>query len=554
MVLDYRNTRFSFRKLRRRRRMQRFRWLLLLLFLSGIVLLTISFNQHRRLAHIQAGLLTGDPSAATELEQHPRPLFTRTAMVELEALSRILSGQFAKGEKILSSASHSSAVNPERFLQRMLDTGRYAALRAYLDFLEKDGHPNPYYRIICHTAFYDPVAARESAAALSPELRGKNTKALKIMSDLWRRMDSGKITCIHDLSGRPVGDFDLKKKVVISRIPGLDLEPFTPRLRSGLRFFTLTLDSGLQQKIHRLFNAYHGSFVVLSPGDNAIRVAYSKPISGKTGNTAFTQRYEPGSVIKTLTFLAFMHAPDTHLFPLNCPGMLQLGEKTFRDWRTHGRIDSATTGLVVSCNIAYARMGLAVGMDILSKTFTRFLFNHSDLHDGPLDLRMGTFSSPPLDDYAGANLSVGLEEVTLTTLHGALLASTISQSGSLARPHLIATEKNILQLGIYHKKSEILSRIPDSRRFQQLREAMTRVVTDPRGTGRRALVKSAPIPAIKTGTAGDPDLGLDAVIIGFTPSRKPEMAFAFRLERGGKAEIHGARILKAFISLPDESR
>jgi cell division protein FtsI/penicillin-binding protein 2 len=54
--------------------------------------------------------------------------------------------------------------------------------------------------------------------------------------------------------------------------------------------------------------------------------------------------------------------------------------------------------------------------------------------------------------------------------------------------------------------------------------------------------------ALKTGTAGNKKLGLDAILTGFFPADKPEYAFAFRLERAGKAEWRGALFLKDFLT------
>ena len=55
--------------------------------------------------------------------------------------------------------------------------------------------------------------------------------------------------------------------------------------------------------------------------------------------------------------------------------------------------------------------------------------------------------------------------------------------------------------------------------------------------------------AIKTGTTGDRNQGLDALVIGFFPSEKPRYAFAFRLEGAGKAEIKGAFFLRDLLKI-----
>ncbi|MBN1196546.1 MAG: hypothetical protein JXA62_03990 [Candidatus Aminicenantes bacterium] len=550
MVLDYRNTRFSFNQVRKRRRQQRLRWLATLVLLTGITLLIIRSVQYRRFHRIQEDLLEGKASAAAILEDNPRPLFTAAGMAELQALSQLLEGGLEKGAQSLRACAHSGYVASSRFLDRMVDLGRYASLGLYLDFLQKHHSPSPFHRMLYLTARYRPEDARRIAFGLGPESRTEYAKALHILETIWKDLDKGRIACIHDHSGKILGEYEPATATIHSRVPGLDLSPFVTVLEKGLRFFTLTLDARLQKQVAGLFADYHGSCVILNPENNALLAAFSKPLASSRGNCAWENRYEPGSVIKVLTYLSYSQSPDPQLFPLECRGNINLENRIFYDWTRHGQVDSAETALVISCNIAYARMGLFVGAEKLARTLTEFQFNSLPLKDRCLEFRFGDFQPPPLPPRRLADLSVGLEEIRITTLHCALLAATISQSGSMASPHLIATEKNILKLGIYHHTPKPLVRISGSRSFAQLQDAMVRVIRESRGTGHRALLPEGPVTAAKTGTAGDPDLGLDAVMMGFVPADRPAFAFAFRLERGGKAEINGARVLKALISGP----
>ena len=78
---------------------------------------------------------------------------------------------------------------------------------------------------------------------------------------------------------------------------------------------------------------------------------------------------------------------------------------------------------------------------------------------------------------------------------------------------------------------------------------MAAVVEDEKGTGRRARSQTVRL-AIKTGTAGSPASGLDAIIIGFFPFEKPRYAFAFRLEGAGRADVNGAFFLQGLLQDP----
>ncbi|HDP94176.1 MAG TPA: hypothetical protein ENN40_02320 [Candidatus Aminicenantes bacterium] len=550
MVLDYRNTRFSFNQVRKRRRQQRIRWLAALVLLTGLTLLIVRGVQYRRFHCVQEDLLAGKISTTTIMQENSRPLFTAAAMAELQALSHLLEGGLRKGEEDLRACTHSGIVASRRFLDRMVDLGRYASLGLYLDFLQKHRSPSPFHRMLYFTARYRPEDARRIAAGLAPQSRSEYAKALHILETIWKELDKGRIACIHDYSGKILGEFEPATATIHSRVPGLDLSSFSKELEKGLRFFTLTLDARLQLDIADLFADYHGSCIILNPKNNAILAAFSKPVEPSQKNCAWKEQYEPGSVIKVLTYLCYSQSPDPQLFPLECRGNINVEKRIFYDWTRHGTVDSAETALVVSCNVAYARMGLFVGAEDLTRTLKEFQFNSRPLKDRCLQFQLGVFKSPPLSLRRLADLSVGLEEIRITTLHCALLAATISQSGSMASPHLIATEKNILKLGIFHHTSKPLVQISGSRSFAQLKDTMVRVIREPRGTGHRAWLPDGPVTAAKTGTAGNPALGLDAVMMGFLPAGRPAFAFAFRLERGGKAEINGARVLKALISGP----
>ena len=99
----------------------------------------------------------------------------------------------------------------------------------------------------------------------------------------------------------------------------------TAQFKKGARFFRLTLDGGLQKKIDRLFQGYFGTLVLLDLPENAIAAAYSKPGFGSAANAAFSEPYEPGSIVKLISLLAYLRQGGDGIFPHGCPGLLAVG-------------------------------------------------------------------------------------------------------------------------------------------------------------------------------------------------------------------------------------
>jgi peptidoglycan glycosyltransferase len=191
-------------------------------------------------------------------------------------------------------------------------------------------------------------------------------------------------------------------------------------------------------------------------------------------------------------------------------------------------------------------MGETLGYNGLKKIFSLFYFNSQPFKDGFLTFNTGKMPGSAATGYDLAHMSVGLEKMKMTTFHAAFMAQIITQSGTVYPPYMIINKKNLLNIGYYAHKAEPLTVLKDNSSFAKVKNAMVYVVESPDGTGRRARVDDLPI-GMKTGTAGNRQVGLDAVIVGFFPADKPKYAFAFRLQRVGKAEWIGAQFLKRFL-------
>jgi peptidoglycan glycosyltransferase len=322
-------------------------------------------------------------------------------------------------------------------------------------------------------------------------------------------------------------------------------------VKKGLSFFQLTLDAGLQIEIKRLFNGFSGTLILLDLPENSILAAYSQPGSPGTANAVFSEAYEPGSIVKIISLLAYLRQTDQSVFPCECPGQITMGKRVFYDGIAHKQVNDYSTALAISCNISFAKMGLKIGFQRLAGLLELFYFNAPPFADWFMNFQTGSFKKELRDDFELANLAVGLDEISLTTVHAAMLAAVFSQNGLSFPPYLIDDAKSILNLGYYSHRSRPLRVLADDLNFRRVKKAMQAVLNSEDATSRRAMPVAMDL-VIKTGIAGDPKQGLDALAIGFFPAEKPRYAFAFRLEGAGKAELNGAYFLRGLVKILQE--
>jgi len=551
MVLDYKDVSFSFSNRKARRRRQKLRLALLVFFALALFLGYRYLKTRLAVDEIQE-LLVADRllEAENRLRTVESSLFQRGNIRELRALHELFKGRLDAAEtqlKKLQQAKVSTSLRSGQLLKYFFDRGGYLQLKIYTDYLlPRGGDEALWFYALCQAAFLNRGESEKAMAGLSPSYKKANGKALEVLSNFNRSLRLERIDFIFDKNDQPLAYFDLQRRVTRSLLPGMDLGDFDAQFKKGVRYFRLTLDSGLQKKVDLLFKNYFGTLVLLDLPENSIAVAYSKPRSFAAANAAFVEQFEPGSIIKIISLLAYLRHAEGGLFPLVCPGRVTLGDKVFYDWTEHGRVRDFAQALAVSCNFSFARMALRVGFTSLADLLQRFYFNGPPFTDGFIKFPTGSFNSRVGDDFQLAKLAVGLEEIRVTTVYASVLAAIFSQSGQLFPPYLIDDAKNILGLGFYRHSARPIRVLADDLNFMRVKKAMVEVVENESGTGHRARSETVRL-AIKTGTTGSSRQGLDAVIIGFFPVENPRYAFAFRLQGAGKAEFNGAFFLRDLI-------
>jgi peptidoglycan glycosyltransferase len=202
--------------------------------------------------------------------------------------------------------------------------------------------------------------------------------------------------------------------------------------------------------------------------------------------------------------------------------------------------------LAVSCNTAFAQMGLDLGPDLMNAGANAFGFNDAP----PIDLPGAVSSAFPTqtdDDLPQlAQSAIGQNSVQSTPLQMALAASAIANNGVMMTPHVMHDVRN--------EQGEVITSY-DPRAWRQpisaqtadtMHRAMLGVVQD--GTATRLQIPGFEVGG-KTGTAQtnptDPNSGVNAWIVGFAgpPGGQATVAVAVLVEaQTGFSEATGGRV------------
>jgi peptidoglycan glycosyltransferase len=311
----------------------------------------------------------------------------------------------------------------------------------------------------------------------------------------------------------------------------------------------MTLDPFVQKAALQALSGFRGSLVAIDPRTNEILAIASSRGNGPMANLALEHQYEPGSIVKVLTGL---NAEDggadlTSLFPYECKGFLEIDGRHFGDWLPagHGMLRSIDDALAVSCNVFFADAGIRLGAGRL-KHFMAVAGFDSQVNLGVFQVPLGKTIGPVFNRFEIAFFAIGLEHESMNALHVAMLASMMANRGVLTTPRLLVQRRSILGDVVASAPQRSTARLASPAAAEIIVHSMQAVVTDPKGTGRRAATAGISL-AMKTGTAGERKSGLEAVILAFAPVEKPKIAFGVIAEDAGPAEFAGAKVAHDFL-------
>lgn len=271
--------------------------------------------------------------------------------------------------------------------------------------------------------------------------------------------------------------------------------------------------------------------------------AYDRLASNsQLSNRAAREIYPPGSTFKLVTAAAALADGKTPDSMVDSPDPLKLpGTRVYLSNSTNcgGTKITMTQALKVSCNTAFANLGMDVGEDKLREQAQLFGFDRRHLDD------LGGVASQFPDKLNEAQLalsSIGQYDVAASPLQMAMVAAAIANDGVLMDPYVVSTVRSQDLKPIETHKASELSTAMTPKNAKELQQMMSEVVSE--GTGRNAQIPGVEV-AGKTGTAqSDPKRKPFAWFTSFAPVHDPAIAVAVIVEDANipRSDIAGGRL------------
>ncbi|NQV31991.1 MAG: penicillin-binding protein 2 [Phycisphaeraceae bacterium] len=332
----------------------------------------------------------------------------------------------------------------------------------------------------------------------------------------------------------------------------------------------LTLDTTIQgfvrqalEKQWRAFEAESASAIVANPKTGAILAMVSMPDYDPSAskedltiqqNHAVQDWFEPGSVIKPIVVAMALDA-----------GVIKKQEKIFcEDGRFRGSYKGKSIGLISeyndheygdltpkeilihSSNIGMAKIGMRMGGDRLYKGLRLFGFGQRTGVNLPQE-SPGLLKNPEKADspsYSVTRLPFGQGGICVSGVQLVRAFSVLVNQGRMIKPHVIQAFVDADGMPQRrHSGYEIASQVgyiidPDIAKYI-VEDALTAVINDPHGTGKKAAVKRWQVFG-KTGTAeiarsdgrgGYEDDAFIASFIGGAPAEDPAVVVLVSIRR-----------------------
>ncbi|GHS85816.1 cell division protein FtsI [Actinomycetota bacterium] len=266
-------------------------------------------------------------------------------------------------------------------------------------------------------------------------------------------------------------------------------------------------------------------------------------------NKTIKENYPPGSTFKLVVAAAALEsgrytadsvlsAPDSLTLPQT---NTQLGNFGGSSCSASGQMTLADA-LRISCNTAFAQLGLDLGDDAIRDQAEKFGFDDTSLTI-PMSVAASTFPDSTINAPNTALSAIGQYSVRSTPLQMAMVAAAIANDGTLMTPYLVQTVRTADLDVVREAEPSVLSQPVSATTAATLRDMMVGVVQS--GSGTAAQIPGVQV-AGKTGTAqtGVEGQAPHAWFTGFAPAEDPKVAVAVFVQNGGDAgsEATGGRV------------
>jgi peptidoglycan glycosyltransferase len=329
----------------------------------------------------------------------------------------------------------------------------------------------------------------------------------------------------------------------------------------------LTIDPAAQAAAMKALNGRTGAVVAIDPATGAILALASSPsfdpnlLSSHDAadiqsnydklnadpdqpmlNRPLAMTLPPGSTFKLVTAAAALESGKytaTSELPgpmqINLPGTdVQLGNWNKKSCGT-GDVTTLQGALEVSCNTAFAWLGMELGADAISEQAKKFGFESE--FDVPMTSAISRFPVDPNKPQTAMS-AIGQFDVRATALQMALVAAGIANDGVVMKPYLVSQILGPDLAVLQNTNPTAFGRAMSVENSKILRDMMVGVVNN--GTASKARISGIAVGG-KTGTAENaPGEPAHAWFVGLAPSQSSKIAIAVVLQNGGGAtEVSG---------------
>lgn len=519
--------------------------LLFLLFFSAYIL---SWKNNREVQKYLSDL--NFSQAENYIDSHYFFFFHKKNLKEAKALIQLCKGKKQEAANYFSKyLPYSIPAYWQNYLDFFISKGDYPASKIYLDYLRRNKDLSQISKFIDYNCVISSIMNNfKSHNNCLKEIKTYSLKQLAFKLSNIEKQE--KFSWIYDKNGTPLIYKDLKKgdiKYLYDSIAWIKSDFFNLQEKDFFNKIYLTIDVRLQNLAYKSLGKYEGIFILIKKnGELLVMVSKS---NNKEEKPLIFQLLKPGSIIKVITTSSAMRnkIDFTKIFPLDCQGYIVPYDKLiFYDWIVHNQVNDIVDALAKSCNISFGLLGHSLGKELLIKELESFGINDGIPFEG-IKLESGKIIENLKDPIYEYSLGIGDKYILVNPILTVLWSLSIINDGISMKPRLIKEKRNLLDSIYENSREEIFKKFTNEKYLQPIRDGMIKAVSSEYGTGKRAYLENFKV-GLKTGTAGEKFPNYDAVIIGFAPSEKPELAFSLFALRAGKASLEGARVIKEFFS------